>query len=134
MGVSLALSSGIMNGKGFGGSFGFVLVVLGYVAFAFVCWLGYTNNKIVKYVWFVPAALIFIGSLINWIAMKYFSVCIKNVTVFFLFDFLGTIVLIGGTVLLGMYLVMKLGEKPAQRKAPVYAQQPQQPQQPYQGQ
>lgn len=139
IGLSLSLytfSSMIGSGSGFGGSFGYFLVLLGYISFAFVCWLYYTNNKIVKYLCFVPGGLILIGSIINWIVMKYFSVCIKNATVFFLFDFLGTLFFVGATVLFGLYIMIKLGG--AQRQRPVYAQpqqpQYQQPQQPYQGQ
>ncbi|MBR0231013.1 MAG: hypothetical protein IJQ53_02155 [Clostridia bacterium] len=116
-------------------SFGCFVVILGVLAFAFMCWLAHTNNNLLKMFWFVPPALIFIGALINWIVMKYFSVGMKFALAFYLFDFLCTIFLIGGSVVLGLYLVLKHGEKSVSFKIPNPAPRaPQQPQQPYQGQ
>jgi len=143
------------------GSFGFFVLILGYACLAILCWLGYTNNNLVKIFAFIPGSVIFVGALINWIVIKYFTM-MKYAVVFYLFDFLTTLVLIGGSVLLGLYLIEMLGVQsktlripnPAPRaprapqqpqyqpqyqqapQQPQYQapQQPQQPQQPYQGQ
>ncbi len=140
----IILASGVVLAFGYYGismimmnqSFGCFVVILGVLAFAFMCWLGYANNNLLRFFWFVPTALIFIGALINWIVMKYFSQGMKFATVFYLFDFLTTIFFLAGAVLLGFYLVFKLGEKSFSFKFPnpTPAPRPQQPQQPQQPQ
>ena len=118
------------------GSFGFFLYMLGFACLALLCWLGYKNNNLLnnnKWLVFIPAGVIFVGALINWIVGKYFSM-MKYAVVYPLFDFLFGLTVIGGAVILGMYLVLTFGEKGAEFKIPNPGAQPQRPQQPpYQG-
>ena len=128
-------------------SFGFFIYMLGFAALACLCWLAVNNNNLVKLLFYVPAAVIFVGALINWIVVKYFTM-MKWAVVFYLFDFLFAIVIIGATVILGLYLSELHGfqsprfnmPNPAPRAPKArpqfyqqppqqYAQQPQQPQQ-----
>ena len=117
---------------GIAGSFGYFVYMLGFAALAFLCWLFYTNNNLSKNVAliFIPAAVIFLGALLNWIIDKYFTM-MKYALVFYLFDFLFAIAIIGGAVILALYLSAIRDEKSKQISIPnpdVRA-----PQGPYQG-
>ena len=123
---------------GLSGSFGYIVLALGFACLAALCWLSYTNNNLVNVTWFVAAPVIFLGAMLNWIIEKYFSM-MKWALVFYLFDLLFALAVVGGAVVLGLYLRGLQGVQsakpsipnPASRapRAPQYPpQQPQQPQ------
>ena len=107
-------------------------------ALALLVWLFYTKNNLSNNMAliFIPAGLIFLGALLNWIIAKYFTM-MKWALVFYLFDFLFGIVIVGCAVILVLYLKEIRDEKGFQFNMPNPGarapQQPRQPQQPYQG-
>ena len=121
-------------------SVGFLFFMLGFACFAILCWLNYAGNHYAKIMWlgFVPAGLIFLGALLNWIICKYFSFGMKVALVYYLFDFLAGLVLIGAVVIIGLYLIEIFNDKAAKFSIPNPGQKPQAPRQPpqppYQGQ
>ena len=111
-------------------SVGYLFYALGFACLGILCWLHYVGNQFAKMMWigFVPAGLIFLGALLNWIIVKYFSM-MKFATVYYLFDFLFGIVIIGAAVILGLYLIAIFNEKSAKISIPNPAPRaPQQPQ------
>ncbi|MBQ7715164.1 MAG: zinc ribbon domain-containing protein [Clostridia bacterium] len=123
---------------GISGSFGYFVYMLGFAALALLVWLFYTKNNLSNNMAliFIPAGLIFLGALLNWIIAKYFTM-MKWALVFYLFDFLFGIVIVGCAVILVLYLKEIRDEKGFQFNMPNPGarapQQPRQPQQPYQG-
>ena len=120
---------------GINGSVGFLFYMLGFAALALLCWLVYNGNHFAKQIWvgFIPAGVIFLGALLNWIIGKYFTM-MKYATVYYLFAFLFDVVIIGASVILAFYLVEIFEEKGVKFSIPNPGAQPQRPQQPpYQG-
>ena len=116
---------------GLAGSFGYFILMLGFACLAALCWLSYTNNNLVKTLWFVPAPVIFLGAMLNWIIEKYFTM-MKWAVAFYLFDLLFAVVAVGAAVILGLYLKELHGVQSVKisipNPAPRAPQQPQQPQ------
>jgi len=115
------------------GSVGYLFLLLGFAALAFLCWLHYTKNNIASQFWtiFVPAGVMFLGFLLNWIIMKYFSNMRGSLVLFLLFDFLFGITIVGGAVILGLYLLKIKDDKFAKISMPNPGAKAPQP--PYQG-
>ena len=117
---------------GISASVGFLFYMLGIAALALLCWLFYTKNNLSKKVAliFIPAGVIFLGALLNWIIAKYFSM-MKYALVYYLFMFLFDLVIIGGAVILVLYLTSIWDEKAKQLSMPNPGAKAPQP--PYQG-
>ena len=100
-------------------SVGYLFYTLGFACFGILAWLYYSGNKFAKCRWigFVPAGLTFLGCLLNWIIVKYFS-GMKFALVFYLFDFLFGLVIIGAMVIAGFYFYETFEEKSAKINIP----------------
>ncbi len=132
--VVLAIGMYGLSISGLSSSVGFLFTMLGYAGLAFVCWLYYNDNSLSKVVWFIPAALIFIGSLLNWIIIRYFTL-MRWALMYYLFGFLFDLFMIAGAILLPLYLMELRNEKSVKFSVPDPAQRrPKAPNQPpYQG-
>ena len=100
-------------------SVGFLFYALGFACFGIICWLYYSGNKFVKPFWVttIPAGLVFIGALLNWIIIKYFS-AMSFALVFYLFDFLFGLVIIGAIVIAGFFFAETFEDKSAKIQIP----------------
>ena len=124
---------------GIDGSFGYFVYALGFAALAALCWLAYKKNGLARRLWvvFIPAGAILVGAVLNWIILKYFSVYMKYSVIYPLFDLLFAITMVGGAVILGLYLIETFNDESIQLSIPDPDAKPnapkaQQPQNPYQ--
>ncbi len=117
---------------GISASFGYFIYMLGFAALAFLVWLFYTKNNLSNNMalMFIPAGVILLGALLNWISSRYFTM-MKWAVVFYLFDLLFAIVIVAAAVFLPLYLKEIRDDKGYQFNMPNPGARA--PQQPYQG-
>lgn len=115
---------------GIASSFGYFIYMLGFAAFALTMWFFYTKNSLADKLWFIAPAVIFLGALLTWIIAKYFTM-MKYAVVYYLFDLLFAIVIVGGAVVLSLYMISIKNEKEAKVSMPNPGAKAPQP--PYQG-